>query len=64
MGGEMTTRVVVRSADGKPINIGPWDDQGGLDPLPEGATSASETVVTGYDGGLYAADDPGRLAQA
>jgi hypothetical protein len=67
MGGEMTgssTRIVVRDAHGAPINIDAWDDQGGLNPLPDGATSADETVVTGWDGGLYAADDPARLAPA
>lgn len=30
-------------------------------PLPEGATEHEAEVVTGFDGGLYLADDPKRL---
>ncbi len=76
-------RLVIRSADGAIINIGPWDhqieplyeerfDEDGeptlvligeatRNPLPEGAYEDEAEIVEGWDGGLYAADDPNRL---
>lgn len=39
--------------DGKVINIGPWDDQGGLNPMPEGAVIEEREVYQGEDGGWY-----------
>jgi hypothetical protein len=58
MGGKMK---IIRDKDGALINIGAWDDKEGQNPLPEGATEHEAEVVTGYDGGLYLADDPKRL---
>ena len=52
---------IYRDIDGKCINIGDWDDKEGRNPLPEGAAEFDAEVVTGYDGGLYLADDPRRL---
>lgn len=58
---------VWRDTNGVVINIGPWDYRVEIDesevefvtnPIPAGATSAEEVVVIGWDGGLYAADDP------
>ena len=62
---------VIRDIDGKVINIGEWDycystefgENGdevfvATNPMPAGATESDEEVVTGWDGGLYAADDP------
>jgi len=49
---------IIKDKDGKVINIGEWDTKF---PLPEGATEDEAEVVTGYDGGLYLADDPRRL---
>ncbi len=56
----MTIMTVIRDADGRVINIGPWDEIAS-GPLPAGATQADEAVVIGWDDGLYAADDPRRL---
>lgn len=67
----MTTQLVIRDKNGTVINIGPWnyveenitdDDTGETtviqhNPLPEGATSAEEEIVTLDDGGLAAASD-------
>jgi hypothetical protein len=58
MGGKMK---IIRDKDGALINIGDWDDKEGQNLLPEGATEHDAEVVTGYDGGLYLADDPKRL---
>lgn len=64
---------IIRNAQGACINIGPWDymvEQAPdgtsqvLNPLPDGAYEDDAEVVTGYDGGLYLADDPRRLGQA
>ena len=60
---------IYRNAEGKCINIGDWDYQVEIvdgveitrNPFPEGATEHDAEVVTGYDGGLYLADDPKRL---
>ena len=52
---------IIRDKNGNLINIGDWDDQKGENLLPEGATEHDAEVVTGYDGGLYLADDPKRL---
>jgi len=62
---------VVRNAEGKPEHIGEWDyvrineiGPNGEDmvietnPFPEGGTEKEEEVIIGFDGGLYAADDP------
>ena len=61
---------IIKDKDGNLINIGDWDykideslpeDERIKNPLPEGATEHDAEVVTGYDGGLYLADDPKRL---
>ena len=52
---------IIKDKNGNPINIGDWDDLDGANPLPDGATEYDAEVVTGYDGGLYLADDPKRL---
>jgi len=57
---------IIKDKDGNLINIGDWDfkvdeNQRVKNPLPEGATEHDAEVVTGYDGGLYLADDPRRL---
>ncbi len=39
-------KTVIRDESGEVINIGPWDDLGGLNPLPAGTTSADEDVTT------------------
>ena len=52
---------IIKDEHGNLINIGNWNDQDGRNPLPEGATEHEAEVVTGYDGGLYLADDPRRL---
>ena len=39
-------KTVIRDASGEVINIGPWDDLGGINPLPAGATSAAEDITT------------------
>lgn len=60
---------IYRNAEGKCINIGDWDYQVEIvdgveitrNPFPEGAIEHDAEVVTGYDGGLYLADDPKRL---
>jgi hypothetical protein len=57
---------IYRDKNGVCINIGDWDYQ--IDetekqhnPLPVDATEDEAEVVTGWDGGLYLADDPRRL---
>jgi len=52
---------IIKDKDGNLINIGDWDDNTGKNPLPQGATEHDLEVVTGYDGGLYLADDSRRL---
>lgn len=52
---------IYRDANNVIINIGEWDDKDGLNLLPEGSTEHNAEIVTGYDGGLYLADDPRRL---
>lgn len=61
----MKKQIVIRDKNGVCINIGPWnhmvsyDDDGNqydANPLPEGATSAEEDIVTLPDGGLAAAE--------
>jgi len=52
---------IIKDKNGNLINIGDWDNHNGANPLPEGATEHDAEVVTGYDGGLYLADDPRRL---
>ena len=57
---------IIKDKDGNLINIGDWDyqideDKKQHNPLPEGATEHDAEIVTGYDGGLYLADDPRRL---
>jgi hypothetical protein len=60
---------IYRNAEGKCINIGDWDYQvemvNGVEitrnPFPKDATEHDVEVVTGYDGGLYLADEPKRL---
>jgi hypothetical protein len=60
--------LVIRDVNGKVINIGEWDylkednikDDGSIEtvihnPMPEGATSQEEDIVTLPDGGLSAA---------
>ena len=67
----MTNMKVIRDINGTVINIGDWDyliriepmpDGSELEvvgnPYPEGATESEENVITGWDGGLYAEDDP------
>lgn len=39
--------------NGQVINIGPWDDMGGTNPLPEGAVVEEREVAQGEDGGWY-----------
>jgi len=54
---------IIKDKNGNLINIGEWDDKQGKNPLPQGATEQDGEVVTGYDGGLYLADDPKRLGK-
>jgi hypothetical protein len=69
-------QTVIKDSDGNVINIGEWDyqvdtvtnDDGTdivveLNPMPEGAYEDNVEVVTGWDGGLYEANDPRRLKQ-
>ena len=51
---------IYRNAQGDCINIGDWDDDKGSNPLPDDAIESDEEVVVGWDGGLYAHDDPRR----
>lgn len=44
--------------DGKVINIGPWDDLDGANPMPEGAIIEEREVVQGDDGGWYVVGEP------
>jgi hypothetical protein len=52
---------IYRNKEGVCINIGDWDDNNGLNPLPADAVESDEEVVIGWDGGKYVADDPRRL---
>ena len=57
---------IYRNADGQCINIGDWDYQiqivDGIEiisnPLPDDAVESDEETITGWDGGIYAHDDP------
>ena len=49
---------IYRDAKGICINIGEWDHNDGLNPLPTDAVESDEEVVVGWDGGLYVHDDP------
>lgn len=49
----MTIETVIRNSDGDVINIGPWDDLGGRNPLPLGTTSVQEDVTTNSNGDRY-----------
>lgn len=57
---------IYRDSKGNCINIGDWDyvtqiEDGvevHLNPLPDGAYEDEAEVITGWDGGLYLADDP------
>lgn len=67
----MTTKLVYRDSAGVVINIGEWDFMESIftdpdsgeevyrvqhNPIPDGATSAEEEIVTLDDGGLAAAN--------
>lgn len=60
---------IYRNAQGTCINIGEWDYQikvvDGVETinnlLPEAAVESDEEVVVGWDGGLYAHNDPRRM---
>lgn len=39
--------------NGEVINIGPWDDLDGTNPMPEGAIIEEREVEQGEDGGWY-----------
>jgi hypothetical protein len=54
---------IFKDKNGNLVNIGDWNDFDGANPLPDGATEHDAEVVTGYDGGLYLADDPKRLGK-
>lgn len=64
---------VWRNQAGLVRNIGDWDEMPEYDetgtliavhnPLPQSYTVADEEVVEGFDGGLYAANDPRRLGK-
>jgi hypothetical protein len=57
---------IYRNTEGKCVNIGDWDYQivviDGVEtirnPLPEGVHEDDAEVIVGWDGGLYAVDDP------
>lgn len=49
-------RNVIR-LNGVVINVGPWDDRDGTNPLPAGAVQADEDVVELPDGGLAVESD-------
>ncbi len=49
---------IYRDKANKCINIGDWDNKDGLNPLPKDAIESDEEVIVGWDGGLYAHDDP------
>lgn len=54
----MSDMKVYKDADNNLVHIGDWDDQNGLNPIPDDWTETTADIVTGYDGGLYASDDP------
>lgn len=45
--------LIIRDANGKVINFGPWDDLNGLNPLPAGTTQAQEDVTIDRSGARY-----------
>ena len=60
MGGKMK---IYRDKNGICINIGEWNTQpdrnGNItNPLPKDVVESNEEVIVGWDGGLYAHDDP------
>lgn len=63
----MSTALVTRDTEGRPINIGPWDYRVQpaanrqpvvTNPLPAGATQAEEEIIALADGGRWPAADP------
>lgn len=44
--------------NGQVINIGPWDDMGGINPMPDGAVIEEREIEIGPDGGLYVVGEP------
>lgn len=60
---------IYRNAQGACVNIGEWDFQVAIvdgvekiqNPLPQDVAESDEEVVIGWDGGLYAHDDPRRM---
>ncbi|WP_142849679.1 hypothetical protein [Telmatospirillum sp. J64-1] len=50
-------KTVIRNAEGEIINIGPWDDMGGANPLPAGAVVEECKITTDEQGGLRAPED-------
>lgn len=57
-------RMIWSDGDGSIVHVGEWDLKlvpgAPTNPVPTDATSGEEEVVEGWDGGLYAADDPRR----
>jgi hypothetical protein len=62
---------ILRDLNGRVEHIGDWDflvvvDDNGNEtinnPMPPGLTESDEEVVMGWDGGLYAYDDPRQYA--
>jgi hypothetical protein len=54
---------IYRNPQGTCINIGDWDfmfDENEIakNPLPDDVIESDEDVIVGWDGGLYAHDDP------
>ena len=53
---------IYRDKNGKCVNVGDWDTQviNGVErnPIPKDVVESDEEVITGWDGGLYATDDP------
>lgn len=49
----MPLMLIIRDKNGKVINFGPWDDLGGRNPLPAGATGTQENVTTDRNGNRY-----------
>jgi hypothetical protein len=63
----VTEMKIIKDANGAIINIGEWqfghqDETGAWsNPMPDGAVEDTADIVEGWDGGLYASDDPRRL---
>lgn len=57
----MKTMTVVKDESGNIINIGSWNVNEAGKPAPEGSYEDTADIVEGWDGGLYASDDPRRL---